>query len=223
MEARKSVTAEVPAEQRPWKEALLWLLLLAPGFLLAYTAINRYTAGLPAAQVGEVGMDWERAIPFWPWTILPYLSINLLYAGSPFVCETRRELRTHVLRFVLMTAISAICFLLWPLRFSATRPEVDDLPGLLFALLGLVDNVHNQAPSLHISLLVVLWDCYRRHCPSRWQWLLHLGFVAIAASVLTTWQHHAFDLVSGLALGAAVCRAIPLPPPRARRAAGPEQ
>lgn len=210
-----SARPAVATERRPWKEALLWLLLLVPGFLLAYTGVNRYTAQLPADQVGEIVMDWERAIPFWPWTILPYLSINLLYVASPFLSTTRAELRRHVLRFVLATTVSVICFLLWPLRFGTPRPELDGLPALLFGLLGLVDNVHNQAPSLHISLLWILWDCYRRHCPPRGLWLLHLGFVAIAISVLTTWQHHFIDLLSGLLLGIGVCRLVPQPPAQA--------
>lgn len=207
--SRRVRAAENSTEQRPWKEALLWLLLLAPGFLLAYTVANLHAAQLPPASVGEISMAWEQAIPFWPWTILPYLSIDLLYVVSPFLCRTRRELRIHVLRFAVASAISVACFFLFPLRFSPERPEVDGVPGLLFGLLGLVDRPFNQAPSLHISLLVVLWSCYRRYCPQRWLWLLHLGFACIATSVLTTWQHHFVDLVTGLMVGAVVCLLIP--------------
>lgn len=194
-----------PHFQRPWKEALLWLLLLTPGFLLAYSGANFYAAQLAPEQVGEIGMSWERVIPFWPWTIVPYLSIDPLYLISPFICQTRRELRLHALRFMLVTAISASCFLLFPLRFSHARPEVDGIPGLLFDVLGYVDQPFNQAPSLHIGLLVILWCCYRAHCPARWSWLLYLGFASIACSVLTTWQHHFLDMPSGLAVGLAVC------------------
>jgi membrane-associated phospholipid phosphatase len=194
-----------PILQRPWKEALLWLLLLAPGFLAVYIGANLHTAQLPPGEIGEVAMAWERSIPFWPWTILPYFSIDLLYVISPFVCLTRRELRIHVLRFALVTAISASCFLLFPLRFGFARPEVHGVPGLLFDVLGAVDHPFNQAPSLHIGLLVVLWSCYRRRCPPRWAWLLHLGFSSIACSVLTTWQHHFLDVATGLIVGIAVC------------------
>ncbi len=201
---------ETSIEPRHWKEATLWLLLMAPIFLLAYSAANRYTAQLPPARVHEISMGWERFIPFLPWTILLYMSIYLLYIALPFLCRTRREVRAQVGRFAMATAISVMCFVLSPLRFGPTRPKVEGIPGLLFDLLGLVDNQYNQAPSLHISLLVILWSCYRRHCPSRWTWLLNVGFVWIATSVLTTWQHHFFDIPTGVAVGVLACRVIPI-------------
>jgi membrane-associated phospholipid phosphatase len=200
-----------PVPQRPWKEALLWLLLLAPGFLAVYIAANQYTAQLPPEKISEAGMAWERTIPFWPWTIVPYFSIDLLYVISPFVCRTRQELRIHVLRFALVTVASMIGFLLFPLRFEWSRPEVHGFPGLLFELLGAVDRPFNQAPSLHIGLLVVLWACYRKHVPPYWTWLLHLGFVVITCSVLTTWQHHFLDVATGLVVGIAACLLTRLP------------
>ncbi len=195
------------AEQRPWKEALLWLLLV-PGFLLAYIGAEYYTSVLPPNRIGEIGMAWEHVIPFWPWTILLYLSIDVMYAVSPFVCRTRGELRTHVPRFIVASLVSVICFLLFPLHFDTARPPVNGVPGALFALLGLVDRPFNQAPSLHIGMLVILWACFRPHCPKPWRWLLHLGFFLIACSVLTTWQHHFLDVPLGLLLGAAVCGVV---------------
>jgi hypothetical protein len=136
---------------------MLWILLMVLGFLLAYMAADRYAAQLPPSQVHEISKGWERSIPFLPWTILLYVSIDLLYIASPFLCRTRHELRTHVGRFTLATAISVVCFVLFPLRFGPVRPEVHGIPGLLFDLLGLVDQPYNQAPSLHVSLLVILW------------------------------------------------------------------
>jgi hypothetical protein len=201
---------ETSIEPRPWKEAMLWLLLLAPVFLIAYTAANLYAAQLPPARVHEISMGWERSIPFLPWTILLYLSIYLLYVAAPFLCRTRRELRVHASRFVLVTAISVVCFVLFPLRFGPARPQVTGIPGLLFDLVGSIDHPYNQAPSMHIGLLVVLWSCYRRHCPSRWVWLLNLGFACIATSVLTTWQHHFVDIPTGFAVGVLACRLIPM-------------
>jgi cytochrome bd-type quinol oxidase subunit 2 len=211
--------AETSIEPHPWKEAMLWLLLLAPVFLIAYTTANLYAAQLPAARVHEVGMGWERSIPFLPWTILLYLSIYLLYVAAPFLCRTRRELRVHAGRFALATAISVVCFVLFPLRFGPARPHVNGIPSLLFDLVGSIDHRYNQAPSLHIGLLVVLWSCYRRHCPSRWTWLLNLGFACIATSVLTTRQHHFFDIPTGFAVGVLACRVITMNSfPRARAA-----
>ncbi|HNE01001.1 MAG TPA: serine/threonine protein phosphatase, partial [Plasticicumulans sp.] len=77
-------------EARPWPRALLWLAVLGPLFFLSYGAANWLASR--RAGVGSLVFDWEHAIPFWPWTILPYWSIDLLYALPLFVCTTRREL-----------------------------------------------------------------------------------------------------------------------------------
>ena len=53
--------------------------------------------------------------------------------------------------------ISVICFLLWPQRFVFERPVVDGALGVLFQLLSVVDLPYNRTPSLHISVLVILW------------------------------------------------------------------
>ncbi|MGH6940147.1 hypothetical protein, partial [Hypericibacter sp.] len=71
----------------------------------------------------------------------------------------------------------------------------------MFDALTSFDKPFNQAPSLHIALLVVLWVVYARHVPRWLTWPLHLWMALIGASVLTTYQHHFFDLPTGAALG----------------------
>lgn len=60
----------------------------------------------------------------------------------------------------------------------------------------------NQAPSLHIVLLMILWDFYRRRLHGLWKALLHLWSLLIGISVLTTYQHHFIDVPTGLLAGA---------------------
>ena len=119
------------------------------------------------ADVGSVVFAWERRIPFLPWTIIPYWSIDILYGISLFVCTSERELDTHARRLLTAQVIAVTCFILFPLTFTFARPEADGLAGLLFDSLGRFDKPFNQAPSLHIALLVILWDRYARHVP-RW-------------------------------------------------------
>ena len=59
---------------RPWVRAACWLLGLGPFFFLSYGFAN-WLAGLHA-EVGSVVFSWERGIPFLPWTIIPYWSIE---------------------------------------------------------------------------------------------------------------------------------------------------
>ena len=199
---------------RPWRAALLWLIFLGPFFFASYSFANWYTAQRPF--VGSFAFSWERYIPFWPWTIVPYWSIDLLYALSVFLCLNRRELNVHALRLATATAISVAGFLLFPLKFSFVRPETHGLFGVLFASLTSFDLPYNQAPSLHISLLWLLWLRYAAHAPARWRWVLHSWFFLIGLSVLTTWQHHVIDVISGLATGVLISYALPMAPQRWR-------
>lgn len=152
-----------PSTGRPRGLAVLALLVLGPFFFGSYGLAT--WAASQRAHVGVVVFGWERHIPLLPWTIVPYWSIDLLYGLSLFLCRTRAELWTHVRRLLTVQAVAVACFLLFPLRFSFERPAMDGVPGAMFAVLAGFDKPFNQAPSLHIALLVVLWAFYARHAP----------------------------------------------------------
>jgi hypothetical protein len=65
--------------------------------------------------------------------------------------------------FLVWGGSLAAGFLAFPLRFAFARPHVDGLNGLLFTTLMSFDKPFNQAPSLHMSLLLILWTRYARH------------------------------------------------------------
>lgn len=185
--------------ERPWKRALAWLAFLGPFFFASYGLAN--WAASRRDLVGSVVFSWEREIPFLPWTIVPYWSIDLLYVLSLFLCATVRELDVHAKRLLCAQLVCVVCFLLFPLSFSVSRPPTDGFPGFLFGVLAGFDQPFNQAPSLHIALLVILWTLYLRHAEGGWRWLVHVWFAAIGASVLTTYQHHFIDLPTGVWVG----------------------
>ncbi len=187
------------AESRPWLPALLWLAGLGPLFFLSYGFAN-WVTGLRRA-VPEVAFAWEHRIPFLAWTIIPYWSTDLFYAVSVFLCRTRAELRTHVSRLIVVQVVCVAGFLLAPLRFGIERPAAEGLFGQLFDALMSFDKPFNQAPSLHIALITVLWVRYTRHFSGVTMWLLRIWFVLMAVSTLTTYQHHFIDLPAGLWVG----------------------
>ncbi len=188
------------AEPRPWKRAAAWLLFLGPFFFISYGSANWLAA--QRASVAVVAFEWERAIPFWAWTIVPYWSIDALYGLSLFLCATRAELDAHAKRLLTAQLVAIACFVAMPLRFSFDRPVADGVSGALFDLLAGFDLPYNQAPSLHIALAVILWVLYASKVRSAVaRILLALWFVMIGLSVLTTYQHHFIDLPTGFALG----------------------
>ncbi|MET1076748.1 MAG: phosphatase PAP2/dual specificity phosphatase family protein [Pseudomonas sp.] len=194
-----SPTLARPRESGQWKRAVVWLLLLAPLFFLSYGLANDLTARRD--DVGSLVFDWEQGMPLWPWTILPYWSIDLLYGLSFLCCASRAEVDRHALRLLSAQVLCIAGFLLWPLRFTFQRPELDGLFGWMFDVLMGFDKPFNQAPSLHITLLVVLWVMFARHLTGAWRLLVHGWFALIGVSVLTTWQHHFIDVPTGALAG----------------------
>jgi len=191
--------AETATDARPWKSALGWLCVLGPFFFATYGLAN-WAASL-RAQVPAVVFDWERHIPFLPWTIVPYWAIDLLYGLSLFLLPNRAALLVHVRRLLAAQVFAVACFLALPLRFSFDRPEVSGAYAWMYAALDSFDQPFNQAPSLHIALIVILWQVYLRAVPRTMHLLLHAGFLLIGISVLTTWQHHFIDIPTGAWLG----------------------
>jgi protein-tyrosine phosphatase len=184
---------------RPWKRGILWMLVLGPFFFASYGFANWVAS--QRSDVGAIVFAWERWIPFVPWTIVPYWSIDLYYVFSVLVCTTRRELDVHARRLLCAQVISVACFLALPLTFTFERPDAGGVLGAMFDVLMGFDKPFNQAPSLHIALLVILWVLGARHV-GRWRrWSLSIWFTLIGLSVLTTYQHHFIDVPTGAWVG----------------------
>jgi len=182
-----------------WIRSLGWLLLLGPFFFLSYGFANQLAAA--RGTVASVFFEWERQIPFIPWTIVPYWSIDLLYGLSFLLCRSPREVDRHALRLLTAQLISTACFLAFPLHFAFERPHVEGFFGAMFDALMGFDLPYNQAPSLHIGLLVIIWARFAAHTEGCTRGLVHAWALLIALSVLTTYQHHFIDVPTGASVG----------------------
>ncbi|MCO5080734.1 MAG: phosphatase PAP2/dual specificity phosphatase family protein [Rhizobiaceae bacterium] len=182
-----------------FKRAALWLVFLAPLFYLTYGFANWHAS--TRNGVGSVVYGWERHIPFLAWTIIPYWSINAFYGLSLFVNDSASGVNRLAGRYLTAQTIACLCFLLFPLAATFSRPETNGLPGFMFDVLGGFDKPFNQAPSLHIALLVIIWDHLRHRMPGWLRPVWHVWCVLIGASVMTTYQHHFIDIPTGALLG----------------------
>jgi hypothetical protein len=194
-----SPTSTRPDAPATLRLRVLVLVVTSAVFVLAYALANPWTA--QRSDIGHGVFDFERAIPFVPWTIVPYLSVMGFYVASFFVGD-RAGLVCHASVVLTNLALSLACYALFPLRFQFERPVPEGICGALFQLLGACDLPYNRAPSLHISVLLILWLRLLPCLPARWQGLLHAWFALIGVSVLTTFQHHLIDIPAGLAVGA---------------------
>ena len=177
----------------------VWLAGLSLFFFASYNFANWLT--LQRQDVPSLFFSWEHSIPLWPWTIVPYWSIDLMYGLAILLTSSWQSLKTLGLRLLTAQMVCIICFLLFPLKFYFDRPVLNGFFGLLFDILMGFDKPFNQAPSLHITLLVILWQFYAQYFRRLGRYILHLWCFLIALSVLTTWQHHFFDIPTGLWVG----------------------
>ncbi|WP_153712361.1 phosphatase PAP2/dual specificity phosphatase family protein [Eikenella corrodens] len=186
--------------------SLLKLALVGALFYISYGLSNHYAASL--AYVPEIAFAWEHSIPFWAWTIVPYWSLNLMYAAAFFLCRDAGEQNRYIARLVAAQIVATVCFILFPLHFSWPKPPTSGLSGWLFDSLVAFDLPYNQAPSLHIALAVIVGAFYWARFPKiRLPLLLWQSLIAL--SVLTTYQHHFIDVPTGALLGWLVLWAIP--------------
>lgn len=145
---------------------------------------------------------WDAWVPFWPASILPYASINLVYLAAFFLCRSERALQGLTLRLLFVQVSAFVCFWLWPLQWGRPRPALGGIWRMAYGWLASFDLPHNLAPSLHIAVLVVLWSWLRSITAPRWQPWVHGWAAMVALSALTTWQHHLLDVAGGALLGA---------------------
>ena len=188
---------------------LVALVVVAAIFYASYGATNALASA--RANVPEIYFAWERALPFWAWSIMPYWSLNLLYALGFFLCRDGRELARYVTQLLAAQMIATLFFIAFPLQMSWEKPAVSGLSGFLFSSLAAFDLPFNQAPSLHIILCVVVGAFYLRKARAVWlKAALVAWFALIGLSVLTTYQHHFIDIPTGLAAGCLVLLIRPL-------------
>ncbi|OGQ79930.1 MAG: hypothetical protein A3F90_01295 [Deltaproteobacteria bacterium RIFCSPLOWO2_12_FULL_60_19] len=172
-------------------------------FLAVYGGCN-WIASL-RSDVGFWFFEWERNIPFVPLMIVPYMSIDLLFAAAPFLCRDEQERRTFARRVTAAVWVAGAFFLLVPLRFAFPRPVVSGWLGGIYRFLHGFDQPFNLFPSLHITLRTILAETYARHTKGVIRWSIQIWFSLIGFSTLLTYQHHIVDVIGGFILATFCC------------------
>jgi membrane-associated phospholipid phosphatase len=172
-------------------------------FLIVYGGCNWITAR--RSDIGTFYFEWERGIPFVPWMVLPYLSIDLFFVAAPFLLRSERELKLFAARVASAILVAGVFFLVIPLRFAFARPHAAGWIGRLFDWFLAFDAPFNLFPSLHAALWLLLLEVYARHLRGIVRLLVLVWFAFIGLSPLLTHQHHVIDIIGGLFL-ALCCR-----------------
>ena len=161
--SRTETPAASALEPRPWRRAICWLAFLAPFFYLTYGAANSLAARRQRCSLHRVRVGTPHSVSRLDhhsvlvdqrllWSVALRLR-NESRARYPWPAPAHRAGRGG--------RRASFCFRSSS-RFSSRRPTAC---RLLFAALTSFDKPFNQAPSLHIALLVILWRLYAKHLP----------------------------------------------------------
>lgn len=142
----------------------------------------------------------DRAIPFLPYSFWIYTSEYLFFAAIYLACMSMTNLNKFLYSFVLLQAVSAVIFWIWPTTYPRhlfPLPEtLDPFTYQMFNGLRQADSPNNCCPSLHVSSVYlssfIYLDDDRKKFPVFFVWA-----TAIAISTLTTKQHYLADVVTG--------------------------
>ena len=145
----------------------------------------------------------DRAIPFVPIFVAPYLSFFLLLLLPLWLAAERRQLYDLAFGFATIVALSGVVFLFWPTAIP--YPDADALTRMVVAM----DRDRNAFPSLHASLAVYCtlsaWRLLRT-TRARVALLLWAGLIVVSPLLIK--RHLAIDLLGGAVLGCAVAAAL---------------
>ncbi len=173
------------------------LTLCSVVFAVVYNYAAWHTSALQ--EVSSLVFDFEKYIPFIPWTVIPYMTSGLFFCLVFFLCTHKEQLKVLTQRMLFVTITAGIVFLLFPLKFSLPKPDTQNfIFGYSFNFLKAFDSPFNQAPSLHISYALIFWSVFRTLKKGRAVVLLWL--ILLGISTLTTYQHHCIDIIAGAIL-----------------------
>lgn len=146
---------------------------------------------------------FDRAIPFWPWTVSFYLSISLLMPIGPFLMNQREQILRYAAGILLIGLLANVVFVFWPT--VCPRPESGGTDVIYQALVS-VDQPFHAFPSLHAAFAIYSALCgilvFRElGWPSAGSAGLWLWVLLILCATLTTKQHVVADLIAGSVLG----------------------
>lgn len=205
----RSVSAAAQ-EARSLKGALRQIVILT---VIMFSSLGGYLLVLnirgPEAEITTF-ISWDELIPFAPAWVWVYL-IPYILGPLAFGLMRPTTFRWYVSRGLMIVGLTLAIFLILPTRVAPrpTRDLGDSWTAKLYTDMVAIDEPPaNAAPSLHVSLTMLLALALLRDFPRGW-WLIGPAVVLVWLATLFTRQHHLIDVVSGAALASLVVWAWP--------------
>jgi PAP2 superfamily len=164
---------------------------------ILYFTINHY----PLFESRPLTPTWiDGAIPFWPWTMWPYLVMIFVPPVLPLLVRQEAVFREAMWAYVLAIGITLACHLIWPTHIERPQLELDGtLQTWSYSVMVTADAPQSCFPSGHVVGPAILCWGFWRDGQRLGPWLLAL-FPFFSLTILATKQHYFWDLLAGYAL-----------------------
>jgi hypothetical protein len=140
----------------------------------------------------------DRAIPFLPWTMWPYLVLFVSDVIFPLVLRDGRVFRDVVFAYLIAILTNVVIWNLLPTTYPRPAPPSgSSITDAAFRIMVSLDTPNVCFPSGHITIPAVgCWGFLREHPRLRVPaWTI---FALLSLTILTTKQHYAVDLLGGM-------------------------
>lgn len=193
------MTSDSPLPMLQWSNLRTVVpLVLAQSTI--YLSLNQRSLD---ASVATPATWLDTAVGFQTWTVWPYLILMAMPMVLALLIRQRECFQRAVVAYLLSMSVTFGVFIIWPTHCPRPEPPQDhSLSSWAYRAMIELDGPGCAFPSGHIVVPTLLcWAIWQDRHPYRWQVLLSL--LLCAPAVLTTKQHHTWDLVGGLALASA--------------------
>lgn len=165
-------------------------------FFVGYGLVNRW---IPLAACRDLSTSLDRALPFVPEMVLPFVVAYPMLGLPALLLSRRRDLRRAAWAMSTLIVLSLVLFVVFPV--SVPRPERlgDSVWARWVALIYRSDRPVCGFPSLHVSATVLATLLLRQARVPR-AWLYAVASVCVALSTLLVKQHVLADVAGGAVL-----------------------
>ena len=185
------------------KGALIVALAYYVGFSIVWTVAHELS-DLRAVRL-PLTFEWESRIPFQPWILPLYFTLDAAVISIPLLFRSAREALPPMGLFFLQVVIAAPFFVLLPIENAYTNDMPTGVWGAyLFEPLGMKNvSQWNQTPSLHVTYSLTVATIVARRLGGGWRWVAFAWAIPVSASTMLVHEHHVVCVVGGLVLYAA--------------------
>ena len=170
--------------------------VVAVWFGTFYAGADLWTRG--ATDLPSLQTPWDEMLPFWPGFAVLYLTVTPFLCLPLLVIPDRLGIKLLATTLMVLTAIGALIFVLFPVAGPIVPPGPHPAS---FRLADWINLDQNNLPSLHVALTLTTFLAMR---PSlgRAQAPVAIWAALVVLSTLVTRQHDLASVAAGAILAA---------------------